>query len=134
MHSSGNSCRENADSYPGLSPSARPPGCPPNDGVEEARIRFNTVIARRDSAEAIQSLTRGSGLLRGACHPAALRADRVARNDDSAYVPFRRRTGLAATSAVLASSAAFSASTALVSSADAASSPRQRRISIASTG
>jgi hypothetical protein len=24
---------------------------------------------------------RGSGLLRGACHPAALRADRVARND-----------------------------------------------------
>src|SRR5712691_9255453 len=32
--------------------------------------------------EAIQSRVRGPGLLRGACHPAALCADRVARNDD----------------------------------------------------
>jgi hypothetical protein len=45
------------------------------------------VIARRVSAEAIQSLSAGnildrrSRLLRGACHPAALRADRLARND-----------------------------------------------------
>jgi len=31
--------------------------------------------------EAIQSRVRGPGLLRGACHPAALCADRVARND-----------------------------------------------------
>jgi hypothetical protein len=28
---------------------------------------------------------RDSGLLRGACHPAALRADRVARNDESTF-------------------------------------------------
>jgi hypothetical protein len=33
------------------------------------------------SDEAIQSLTHGSGLLRGACHRAALCADPLARND-----------------------------------------------------
>jgi hypothetical protein len=33
------------------------------------------------SDEAIQSRTRGSAVLRGACYPAALCADRVARND-----------------------------------------------------
>jgi len=33
------------------------------------------------SDEAIQGRLRGSGLLRGACHRAALRADPLARND-----------------------------------------------------
>ena len=39
------------------------------------------------SDEAIQSGVRDSGLLRGACHPAALRADRVARNDGHLACP-----------------------------------------------
>jgi hypothetical protein len=42
---------------------------------------LTTVIARSVSDEAIQGVIRGPGLLRGACHPTALRADRVARND-----------------------------------------------------
>src|SRR5216683_6065604 len=41
----------------------------------------SVVIARSESDEAIQSLLRGPGLLRGACHRAALRADPLARND-----------------------------------------------------
>ena len=37
------------------------------------------------ASEAIHSFfSRRDGLLRGACHPAALRADRVARNDGCA--------------------------------------------------
>ena len=42
-----------------------------------------TVIARSEADEAIHSSSaRRDGLLRGACHPAALCAYRVARNDE----------------------------------------------------
>jgi hypothetical protein len=40
-------------------------------------------------AEAIQNLTRDSGLLRGARHRAALRADPLARNDVASSCFFR---------------------------------------------
>jgi hypothetical protein len=46
------------------------------------------VIARSASDEAIHfsiECQRRDGLLRGACHPAALRADRVARNDAKSF-------------------------------------------------
>src|ERR1700756_1687707 len=42
---------------------------------------LSAVIARSVSDEVIQSRGRGSGLLRGACHRAALCADPLARND-----------------------------------------------------
>ena len=48
---------------------------------ENANTCLSFVIARSVSDEAIQSRIRGSRLLRGACHRAALRADPVARND-----------------------------------------------------
>ena len=49
---------------------------------EDEHACLSSVIARSVSDEAIQSRTRGPGLLRGACHRAALRADPLARNDE----------------------------------------------------
>jgi hypothetical protein len=50
------------------------------------------VLARSASDEAIQGVILGPGLLRGACHPGALRADRLPRNDEkktTAVIPGR---------------------------------------------
>jgi hypothetical protein len=51
------------------------------------------VIARSLSDEAIQSNARDSGLLRGACHRAARRADPLARNDGGGISPSPRAGG-----------------------------------------
>jgi len=48
------------------------------------------VIARSEATEAIQTTPRANGLLRGACHRAALRADPLARNDETSKSPSPR--------------------------------------------
>jgi hypothetical protein len=50
---------------------------------KDAAAQVNVVIARSTCDEAIHSfLLRLYGLLRGACHRAALRAEPLARNDE----------------------------------------------------
>jgi len=48
-------------------------------------VMVSVVLARSACDEAIQSFFAASGLLRGACHRAALCADPLARNDESNY-------------------------------------------------
>ena len=70
MQTSGRPCRENADAYL----------------LFEIRIKMSPRHCERN--EAIHLAKQGmSGLLRRACHRAALRADPLARNDD--FLPFR---------------------------------------------
>jgi hypothetical protein len=59
---------------------------------------------RCERSEAIQPIrVVRSGLLRGACHPAALRADRLARNDRRSYGPVCHALTISLISAVTGS-------------------------------
>jgi hypothetical protein len=77
VQTSGTSRRENADVY--------------LESVVIARSDLSTVAqrAKAEATEAIHSLAlpRGNGLLRGACHRAALCADPLARNDGRRIFP-----------------------------------------------
>src|SRR5262249_518747 len=54
-------------------------------------VTDTTVIARSAANEAIHCATRRDGLLRGACHRAALRADPLARNDGLSAILLEQR-------------------------------------------
>jgi hypothetical protein len=52
--------------------------------LQPDELRLSQIChCEEQSDEAIRSVVFGPGLLREACHPAALRADRVARNDEA---------------------------------------------------
>jgi hypothetical protein len=77
MHHPGISCRGNATSCP--------LGCLKIESEIDRVVpgRVSPVIARSNATKQSIFCFGDHGLLRGACHPTALCADRVARNDDA---------------------------------------------------